>query len=55
MSICWVLIISSLPATPGESESDVAFQLGSVAILGKSERKTSLSPSRSCSLSLGTA
>ena len=28
----WVLIISILPATPSESESDVTFQLGSVAI-----------------------
>ena len=32
MSLYWVTIISSLPVTPGESEREVAFQLGSVAI-----------------------
>ena len=33
-SLYWILKISSLPATPSESESesDVAFQLGSVPI-----------------------
>ena len=30
--VYWVLIISSLPATPGESKREVAFQFGSVAI-----------------------
>ena len=31
-TLCWVLIISSLPATPSEGESDVTYQLGSKVI-----------------------
>ena len=38
-SLFWVLIISSLPVTPGESEREFAFQLGSAAIWGKKQKK----------------